>query len=173
MLYNTYAWMGAERLSCSLDSWLTSARQKHPSNLHPQRPCELEARGVPPVTVAYWSRARRFCEVISPPMRLCSPGYCERMINSQWNSLITVLVPSPEAGHSYLNRSAHNYCSGNRLVVNAASRQLIRPSIMGGPTNVPLCVVGQIYSLESNPPLGIGSISYSERALRKPLSRCI
>jgi hypothetical protein len=49
--------------------------------------------------------------------RLCSPGYCEGTMNSQWNSLITVLVPSQRrvAGGglivasqcSYLDRSIH------------------------------------------------------------------
>jgi hypothetical protein len=171
-----------------------------PQQSIPLRACELKARHVPFCGCCLLvTNLRILLSDRSLDARLCSPGFCEGLINSQWNSVITVLVPSLRrvaAGGlsvasqcSYVNRSVHNYCSGNRLAVNAASRQLIGPSVLRGLANVrwqrkmtqlKVCAtvkrlnqtffVGQIYSPESNPSTRVGDIS-ELRELSGNLSR--
>ena len=97
--------------------------------------------------VAYWSRAQGFSQVILPSMRLCSSGYFKGMMSPQWNSLITVLVPSLRRVAGGFTRCLAMFIAGqinSHLWQRQSSRSKCGvaaiypgPSIMYGRTNIP------------------------------------
>jgi hypothetical protein len=143
-------------MSISMDAYKTVmlstsaclSQIEHPNMRHTLRPCKTGSNGVfPSVIVAYWSRARGFSQVIVPSMRLCSSGYFKGMMSPQWNSLITVLVPSLRRVAGGFTRCLAMFIAGqinSHLWQRQSSRSKCGvaaiypgPSIMYGRTNIP------------------------------------